>query len=62
MSFYQIRLVFRKNLNYQTMETDLPPALENKTSSELVQEYLNSLHSVLENFKKTGFKRAEKGH
>ena len=38
------QLVFSKNLNYPTMETDLPPALENKTPSELVLENLNSLH------------------
>ena len=38
------QLVFNKNPNCPTIETDLPSALENKTSSELVQEKLNSLH------------------
>lgn len=44
------QLVFSKTPNYPTIEIDLPPALENKTSSELIQENLNSLHSTQENF------------
>ena len=48
--FYLNQLVFSKNYDYPTIETDLSPALENKTSSELVQENLNSLHSPRENF------------
>ena len=46
-------LVFSKNGNYPSIETDLPPALENKTFSKLVQENLNTLHSARENFIKT---------
>ena len=44
------QLEFSKNLYYPTIEPDLPSALKNKTSSELVQEKLNSLHSAQENF------------
>ena len=29
-----------------SIETDLPPVLENKTSSELAQKNMNILHSV----------------
>ena len=43
------QLEFSKNLYYPTIEPDLPSALKNKTSSELVQEKLNSLHSAQEN-------------
>ena len=43
-------LVSSKNPSYPNIETILPPALKNKTSSELVQKNLNSLHSARENF------------
>ena len=44
------QLPFSKNLYYPTIEPDLSSALKNKTSSELVQEKLNSLHSAQKNF------------
>ena len=44
------QLVLSKKPNCWTIETDLPLELENKTSSELVQENLNSLHSAQGNF------------
>ena len=44
------QLVFSKNSNYPTIETDLPPTIENKMSNELVQENLNSQHSAQKKF------------
>ena len=44
------QLIFSENPYYPAIEPDLPSALRNKMSSELVQEKLNSLHSAQENF------------
>ena len=44
------QLLFSKNPYYPTIELDLPSALKNKTSSELVQEKFNSLHLAQEYF------------
>lgn len=44
------QLVFGKNPNYPNTFDDFLPALENKTSSQIVAENLNALHSARENF------------
>ena len=42
--------MFGKNPNYPNTFDDFLPALENKTSSQIVAENLNALHSARENF------------
>ena len=40
--FLRNQLGFRKNANYLSIETELPPALKNKTFTKLVQEKVNT--------------------
>ena len=44
--FLRNQLAFRKKPNYLSIETELPPALKNKTFTELVQEKVNTLNSA----------------
>ena len=44
------QLVFGKNLNYPSILVDKTPALEGKTSSELIANNLNVMHAVRQAF------------
>ena len=43
------QLVFGKNPNFPNICDDLLPALENKTTSEIVAKNLNALHQARQN-------------
>ena len=47
------QLVFGKNPNFPNVSSDNLPALENKSSSEVVTDNLNALHSARQNFIKS---------
>ena len=47
------QLVFAKNPNFSNISDDLLPALENKTTSEIVAKNLNSLHQARQNYIKS---------
>lgn len=47
------QLVFGRNTNHPCAENDKLPALENKTSSQIVADNLNTLHSARENYIKS---------
>ena len=44
------QLVFGHNVNLPTVLTDLPPALESTTSSEIVRRNLNAMHNARSNY------------
>ena len=44
------QLVFGYNTNFPTVLTDLPPALESTTLSEIVRKSLEAMHVSRENF------------
>jgi len=44
------QLVFGRNTNMPTVLTDLPPALENTTASDIVRKNLEALHAARKNF------------
>ena len=44
------QLVFGTNVNLPSVITDLAPALESFTSSDIVRRNLNALHDVRKNF------------
>ena len=47
------QLVFGKNPNFPNVCDDLLPALENKTTSEIVAKNLNALHQARQNYIKS---------
>ena len=44
------QLLFGKNVNLPSVISDLPPALESSSSSEVVRRNLNALHAARKNF------------
>ena len=44
------QIVFGKNLNYPSILVDKVPALEGKTSSELIANHLNEMHAARQAF------------
>ena len=47
------QLIFRKKTNFPTVESNKPPALEGKTTSEIVASNLNTMHAARQTFIKS---------